>query len=525
MAETGGAPSWDTCPVDACAGARLQPGGACLVHLPPEELRRHLGADLGPVDLDGRGVRFTCGSLAALFDALGGLNVRRLGTVRFDGAIFEQPVDFDDTTFAGPASFVGVTFSGNARFGNATFASEALFDGATFAGQAWFVGADFRGAASFAHARFSEPSWFQRTVFGSSASFDDAAFMASATFTSSTFPAATSFLRVSFCADTRFDRASLPAGEIWKGASFRLAEEAPASTGPPQPSLAAIAPAHPTVRASPRRRHRLRQRRPGLAPVLAVVFAGAAAWVILRPMAGPSARSADAVSATGSGPIDSERAYNFLRTDAIGRPTRYNPCQPIGYVVNPDGAPTGWEAVIASSMSELSTATGMSFADLGMTREAVTPDRDAPGTGPQASQQASSQAYQRLFSRASHQPARYPGRWAPLLITWTDLADTGGPAGELGGVGGSDPRKNDDGGVVYVSGTVAISKKVPVELLKVTLLHELGHAVGLAHVDNRVQIMYSALLPETTATWGAGDRKGLDLVGRSAGCLPVPEPS
>ena len=54
------------------------------------------------------------------------------------------------------------------------------------------------------------------------------------------------------------------------------------------------------------------------------------------------------------------------------------------------------------------------------------------------------------------------------------------------------------------------------------LIHELGHTVGLNHVDTTSQIMYPYMIKRASASYQSGDRAGLAKVGRSAGCINIP---
>jgi predicted Zn-dependent protease len=53
--------------------------------------------------------------------------------------------------------------------------------------------------------------------------------------------------------------------------------------------------------------------------------------------------------------------------------------------------------------------------------------------------------------------------------------------------------------------------------VRAVLMHELGHVVGLAHVDDRHELMYPKGSSHLT-TWGPGDRAGLAALG-SGDCV------
>ena len=188
-------------------------------------------------------------------------------------------------------------------------------------------------------------------------------------------------------------------------------------------------------------------------------------------------------------------SYAFEAQDDKCRPVRFNPCAPIAYVVNPTGGPTNAVALAQAAVAQIAQATGMDFRFDGIT--------DEPG-GP---------------GRALVQP-RYGSRFAPILIAWVDSQTIGGAAG-LGGLNflssGSAPPQAITG-FAYVSRTV--TNFGGASLQTGVLLHELGHAIGLDHADDTLQVMNSvgdAGRPLTA--YGDGDLAGLDRIGRGAGCL------
>lgn len=54
------------------------------------------------------------------------------------------------------------------------------------------------------------------------------------------------------------------------------------------------------------------------------------------------------------------------------------------------------------------------------------------------------------------------------------------------------------------------------------ILHELAHTVGLDHVKDRRQLLYPTLTSSAPNGYADGDKAGLKVVGRRAGCQAVP---
>jgi hypothetical protein len=200
--------------------------------------------------------------------------------------------------------------------------------------------------------------------------------------------------------------------------------------------------------------------------------------------------------------------YAFLQVDrSSGDPIRYDPCSPIRYVVNRSAAPEGAVADLERSIALFEEAMDADFAFEGFTDEAATPDR-------------------RIY-----QPDRYPrDEWAPILFSWVPPERLLQPNEQAVGAAGSAYVRNDRGNLVYVTGTVTFNSEARLlpgfelgDSWGDVTLHELGHIVGLAHVNDSTQVMY----PDVTggeARLGAGDLAGLERLGRAGGCVEVPPP-
>lgn len=212
--------------------------------------------------------------------------------------------------------------------------------------------------------------------------------------------------------------------------------------------------------------------------------------------------------------------FSFQQVAADGcSPVRWNPCEPIHFVVNPAGATTTGVADVREAFHRLEVATGLSFVDDGFIDEVPQGNR-------------------------AYQPDRYPGRWAPIIVHWTT---TNRSQGDVQVVGGGIPTRVGD---AYVTANLFLNPQAvidartrepvpggfadqptigPIGAQGVTwgrvILHELAHITGLGHVRDTSQLMY----PETTEQTGTtafqnGDMAGLRYLGKDAGCLATPAP-
>ncbi len=200
-------------------------------------------------------------------------------------------------------------------------------------------------------------------------------------------------------------------------------------------------------------------------------------------------------------------------------PVRWNPCEPVHFVINPSNAPPTGVVDVHEAFKRLAKATGITYVDDGMT------DEDSQGN-------------------RAYQPERYGERWAPILIHWMSGRR---PQGDIQVVGGGFPTQVGD---VYVTGNLFLNPTVvtdketrstvaggfgsqgglgPIGPKGVTwgriILHELAHITGMGHTSNPSNLMYPETSDQTgDADFSRDDLAGIKLMGKDAGCLETPKP-
>ena len=203
-------------------------------------------------------------------------------------------------------------------------------------------------------------------------------------------------------------------------------------------------------------------------------------------------------------PDEHRDEYAFIAQGSAGDPVRWNPCEPVRYVVNVADAPPGSFGDVQEAVRRISAVTGVAFAYEGLTDEVLERRRDVV------------------------QEDRYGDRWAPVLVTWVD-PDTSSVSFRSDGdiAAGVATPFTPPGSDVIVSGWIAINAEDPNEpgfdspdAQGPIVLHEWGHVMGLDHVEESGQLMHPS--GGGVSDLGPGDIEGLRRVGRSEGCLETP---
>ncbi|WP_341928276.1 matrixin family metalloprotease [Nocardioides psychrotolerans] len=196
----------------------------------------------------------------------------------------------------------------------------------------------------------------------------------------------------------------------------------------------------------------------------------------------------DPASGADEGTPGPHHAFFFTQPGS-SLPVTWSSCHPVTYVVNPAHAPAGWVDLVASAVDEVAEATGLDFAYLGTTSD-------------------------RAFNRS----VRSPTDFEPVLIGWAMPQEISDLEGTVAGVAGPDSI-TVDGHTTYVTGKVILDAESYARLeadgdeggARAILMHELGHVMGLAHVDDAGELMHEDNIGRET--FGPGDLQGLAVLG------------
>lgn len=191
--------------------------------------------------------------------------------------------------------------------------------------------------------------------------------------------------------------------------------------------------------------------------------------------------------------------FRFVATQRTSpdSPVAYDPCRPVDIVINDTLAPSGTEGMVETSVADVAAATGLHLRVIGRTDEPASADRP------------------------SQDLARYGSGWSPAIVGWTSPADVPRLAGRVAGVGGSTQWAGSMTATNrFVTGTVWLDAPQLADILRrpqgpaqvrAIVLHELGHLVGLDHVDDPAELMYEENVG--VLGYGPGDREGLAALG------------
>lgn len=240
---------------------------------------------------------------------------------------------------------------------------------------------------------------------------------------------------------------------------------------------------------------------------LGAATAGATALALAWWSVGPGPPEATVEVGASATPGEEGDGWAPWDRNDDGQPVRWDPCSPLDLVVDTDGAYPGFRSDLADAVDEVAELSGLELRVLDEVDERPHVRREV------------------------HQPERYGDRWAPVLVAFARPGENELPLLDLDRGLAAPIAVGSPGDRVYVTGQVVLN--VERDDLDpgvgsrdgswgATLRHELGHLVGLDHVDDEQQLMYPHPVAGEVG-WGDGDRRGLRALG-GGGCLDVPEP-
>lgn len=184
-------------------------------------------------------------------------------------------------------------------------------------------------------------------------------------------------------------------------------------------------------------------------------------------------------------------SYAFSDLDVAGNPVRFDVCSVITYQISGTDAE---KALTRDAVAELSKTSGLRFREVAY------------------------DGYKPLVDALPSTPTARTG----LVIRWTNETEVKELAGKVSGIAQS---------LLWTQGkkswrsfaSIAMDRTPEEDLTRrggnsawVVLLHELGHAAGLAHVQDNAQLMFPSTSVNSADSYQAGDLAGLARVGVAA---------